>query len=278
MAIKPNPINVNQLLRDYNMRPNKEYGQNFLEDADILTSIADAATIEPNETVLEIGPGLGTLTWYLAQRAASVHCVEVDPGMMRILKKTTAVFDNVHLTLGDILKLDPTAVTGTSDYLVVANVPYYITSAIFRHLLGSKHRPTRVILTIQKEVAERVCLINEEHSLLSLSVHLYGNPKYIQTIPAEAFNPAPKVDSAVLRVDVYPKPLLPADQIEPFFRLIKAGFSQKRKTLRNSLSASMHKKPAEVGDLLHSQQIDPNRRAETLSIVEWQRLIPLFAT
>ncbi len=276
MAINPNPINVNQLLRDHNIRPNKEYGQNFLEDSEILSSIADAAAIMPFETVVEIGPGLGTLTWHLAQRAASVHCVELDPGMLRILKKTTSTFGNVHLTQGDILKLDPAVVAGTTDYVVVANVPYYITSAIFRHLLGSKHRPKRVILTIQKEVAERICLINEEHSLLSLSVHLYGRPSYIQTIPAEAFNPAPKVDSAVLKVDVYPQPQLPVDEIEPFFRLIKAGFSQKRKTLRNSLSAAMHKKPAEVGDLLLVQQIDPNRRAETLSIEEWQRLIPLF--
>lgn len=274
--MQKNPINVTQLLRDHNIRPNKEYGQNFLEDAEILASIADAAEIQTDETVLEIGPGLGTLTVFLAQLAKKVACVEVDTAMLRVLKKTTAAYPNVSLTHGDILKLDPAAITGTPDYLVVANVPYYITSAIFRHLLSSTYRPKRIILTIQKEVAERICLVDQEHSLLSLSVALYGKAKMVRVIPAEAFNPAPKVDSAVLRVDIYPQPLLPENQIEPFFRITKAGFSQKRKTLRNSISAALHKKPGEVGDLLLSHQVDPNRRAETLSIEEWQKLIGVF--
>ena len=274
--MQPNPINVTQILRDHNIRPNKEFGQNFLEDRTILAAIADAAGIGPDETVLEIGPGLGTLTVFLAQQAKRVACVELDPTMVRVLKKTTAAFANVAITQGDILKLDPATVAGTPNFLVVANVPYYITSAIFRHLLGSTPRPNRIILTIQKEVAERICLVHEEHSLLSLSVHLYGKPSIVQAIPAAAFNPAPKVDSAVLRVDLFSQPMLPDEMIEPFFKLAKAGFSQKRKTLRNSLSAAMHKKPAEVGDVLLSQQIDPNRRAETLSIEEWERLIGAF--
>ena len=269
-------INITQILSDYNIRPNKEYGQNFLEDSDTLAAIADAAEISANDTVLEIGPGLGTLTVVLAERAKKVACVELDPTMVRVLKKTTASFPNVSITLGDILKQDPAKVAGSEDFLVVANVPYYITSAIFRHLLGSLPRPKRIILTIQKEVAERICLINEEHSLLSLSVHLYGKPSLVRVIPAEAFTPVPKVDSAVLRIDIFDQPLLPAEKIEPFFKLAKAGFSQKRKTLRNSLSATLHKTPAEVGDLLLSQQVEPNRRAETLSIDEWDRLVDAF--
>lgn len=269
-------IDVTRILKDYNLRAQKEYGQNFLQDPDILQSIADCAEIQADETVLEIGPGLGTLTVYLAEQAKQVKCIEIDAGFVRVLKKTTASCSNVQVILGDILQTDPATVAGSDDFLVVANVPYYITSAIFRHLLGASKKPKRIILTIQKEVAERICNIHEEQSLLSLSIQIYGKPRIMQRIPAAAFNPVPKVDSAVLRVDLFDQPVIPIDQIPAFFKLTKAGFSQKRKTLKNSLSATLNKKPTEIQDLLLSQQVDPNRRAETLSIEEWQRLIPLF--
>lgn len=270
-------LDVTRILKDYNLRAQKEYGQNFLQDPDILQRIADCAEIQPDETVLEIGPGLGTLTVYLAEQAKQVKCVEIDAGFVRVLKKTTAAYPNVQVILGDILQIDPATVAQSDDFLVVANVPYYITSAIFRHLLGASKKPKRIILTIQKEVAQRICNIHEEQSLLSLSIQIYGKPRILHRIPAEAFNPVPKVDSAVLRVDLFDQPVIPVDQIDAFFKLTKAGFSQKRKTLKNSLSATLQKKPAEIQDLLLSQQVDPNRRAETLSIEEWQRLIPLFA-
>jgi 16S rRNA (adenine1518-N6/adenine1519-N6)-dimethyltransferase len=160
----------------------------------------------------------------------------------------------------------------TQDYLVVANVPYYITSSIFRHLLGAKPRPRRMVLTVQKEVAERICAKPGDMSLLALSIQVYGQPRIMNIIPAQAFFPAPKVDSAVIRVDMNPEPLIPAPILDNFFRIAKAGFSQKRKTLRNSLSAGLRMSPVEAGKLLEKSGIDPIRRAETLSISEWSIL------
>jgi 16S rRNA (adenine1518-N6/adenine1519-N6)-dimethyltransferase len=161
-------------------------------------------------------------------------------------------------------------------YLVVANIPYYITSAIIRHLLENEPKPRRIVLTIQKEVADRICAKPGDMSLLALSVQIYGEPRIAKRIPANAFFPAPKVDSAVLCVDIYAAPKIPPELLDTFFKLIKAGFSQKRKTLRNSLSAGLHLAAPEVESLLVNAGIDPMRRAETLSIEEWQILCNLY--
>ncbi len=158
------------------------------------------------------------------------------------------------------------------DYLVVANIPYYITSAVLRHLLESGARPFRLVLTMQEEVAMRICARPGKMSLLALSVQVYGNPEIVAYIPAEAFFPVPKVDSAVLRVEILPDPLISVDLMDTFFTLIKAGFSQKRKTLRNSLSGGLGVPPAEAESLLTAAGIDPKRRAETLSLEEWGNL------
>jgi 16S rRNA (adenine1518-N6/adenine1519-N6)-dimethyltransferase len=161
-------------------------------------------------------------------------------------------------------------------YLVVANIPYYITSAIIRHLLENEPKPRRIVLTIQKEVADRICVAPGDMSLLALSVQVYGKPRVAARIPAGAFFPAPKVDSSVLCLDVYPEPQITTELLEMFFKLIKAGFSQKRKTLRNSLSSGLHISPTDAADLLTKAEIDPMRRAETLSIPEWQRLCEII--
>jgi 16S rRNA (adenine1518-N6/adenine1519-N6)-dimethyltransferase len=158
------------------------------------------------------------------------------------------------------------------DYLVVANIPYYITSAVLRHLLESGGHPRRLVLTVQREVAERICARPGKMSLLSLSVQVYGAPNIVAYIPAEAFIPAPKVDSAVLRVEILPKPLIPIHLLDIFFTLIKAGFSQKRKTLRNSLSGGLGIEHTGAEKILVAAGIDPMRRAETLSMEEWGRL------
>jgi 16S rRNA (adenine1518-N6/adenine1519-N6)-dimethyltransferase len=155
---------------------------------------------------------------------------------------------------------------------VVANIPYYITSAVIRHLLESPLKPGRLVLTVQREVAGRITAGPGEMSLLALSVQVYGKPEIVARIPAGAFYPPPKVDSAVVRVDLYPDPLLPDPLLPIFFRLAKAGFSQKRKTLRNALSAGLALPPIEVEALLRSAGVDPMRRAETLSISEWSEL------
>ncbi len=179
----------------------------------------------------------------------------------------------MRLVQGDILKLDPAELMETLGYVVVANIPYYITSAVIRRLLEAERPPRRVVLTVQKEVAERICAAPGNMSLLALSVQVYGQPVIGTTIPAEAFYPSPKVDSAVLCIEIYPQPVIPADKLDRFFTLIKAGFSQKRKTLRNALSGGLRIAPIESEALLSAAQIDPQRRAETLSLEEWGSLV-----
>lgn len=269
------PLNASAVLKRYGLRANKSLGQNFLQDPFALESIVNAAEIKPTDTVLEIGPGLGSLTRYLAVYAKQVVAVELDPKLIPPLEAVLTPHRNVQVINGDILELSPDELVEDEEYLVVANIPYYITSAVIRHLLESENKPRRVVLTIQKEVAQRICAKPGDMSLLALSVQVYGEPRIAAKIPAGAFFPAPNVDSAVLCVDIYPNPQIRPELLEAFFKLIKAGFSQKRKTLRNSLSAGLHISPTNAADLLTRAGIDPQRRAETLSIPEWERLCEL---
>ncbi|MFZ5878522.1 MAG: 16S rRNA (adenine(1518)-N(6)/adenine(1519)-N(6))-dimethyltransferase RsmA [Chloroflexota bacterium] len=270
------PLDIPALLKRHGLRADKRLGQNFLEDAEALESITRAADIRPDDTVLEIGPGLGSLTRRLAVSAKQVVAVELDPNLLPPLKAVLRPHANVRVIQADILDLAPEELVDQPGYLVAANIPYYITSAIIRHLLESGRKPRRIVLTIQKEVAERICAKPGDLSLLALSVQVYGQPRIASKIPAAAFFPAPSVDSAVLVIEIYPEPLIPAQLLESFFRLIKAGFSQKRKTLRNSLSAGLHIAPAQTESMLREAGIDPMRRAETLSIAEWQTLARLL--
>ena len=265
-------LNAETLLKRYHLRAHKGLGQNFLQDPQALEEIVSTAEIQKTDTVLEIGPGLGSLTRYLAVFAKAVVAVELDKNLIPPLKTVLAPYQNVHLIQGDILKLSPKDLISEDDYLVVANIPYYITSAVMRHLLESELKPRRIVLTIQKEVAQRICAQPGHLSLLALSVQVYGQPRIAAHIPADAFFPAPKVDSAVLVVDIYPVPRVKEHNLDRFFKLIKAGFSQKRKTLRNSLSSGLHISPTNAAELLTHANIDPQRRAETLSIEEWERL------
>jgi len=270
------PLNAAALLKRYDLRAHKGLGQNFLQDPLALEKIVSAAELQPSDTVLEIGPGLGSLTRYLAVSAKEVVAVELDPNLLPPLKAVLAPYQNIRLIHGDILKLSPKELILKNDYIVVANIPYYITSAVIRHLLENEPKPRRIVLTVQREVAKRICEGPGDMSLLALSVQIYGKPRIAAHIPADAFFPAPKVDSAVLCVDIYPSPLIKKELLETFFKLIKAGFSQKRKTLRNSLSAGLHISPTNAADLLTRADIDPQRRAETLSIDEWERLSSLI--
>jgi len=266
------PLNAVTLLKRHGLRARKSLGQNFLQDPLALEDIISAAEIQPTDTVLEIGPGLGSLTRYLAVAAREVVAVELDPNLLPLLKAVLAPYPNIRLIHGDILKLSPKDLITEKDYIVAANIPYYITSAVIRHLLEGEAKPRRIVLTVQKEVAERICAKPGDMSLLALSVQVYGEPRIAARIPADAFFPAPKVDSAVLCVDIYPSPLIRPELLRTFFKLIKAGFSQKRKTLRNSLSSGLHISPTDAADLLTRAHIDPQRRAETLSIDEWRTL------
>jgi len=266
------PLNSAQILRTHGLRADKSLGQNFLQDSYALEKITTAAEILPADTVLEVGAGLGALTRHLAAAAKQVIAVELDERLLPPLREVLTGYTNVEIIHGDMLKLAPAEIVPVSDYLVAANIPYYITSALLRHLLETTPRPRRVALTVQKEVAERICAAPPDMSLLALSVQVYGQPRVAATISADAFYPAPKVDSAVVRIDLSPAPFIPYTLLDTFFALAKAGFGQKRKTLRNSLSAGMRKSPAEMEATLRAAGIDPMRRAETLSLEEWREL------
>ena len=267
------PLNAAALLKHYGLRAHKGLGQNFLQDPLALERIVEAAEIQPSDHILEIGPGLGSLTRYLAASAKEVVAVELDGNLLPPLTAILSPYENVRIIQGDILKLSPGELIHESNYIVVANIPYYITSAVIRHLLESDKKPRRVVLTVQREVAQRICAKPGDMSLLALSVQVYGKPRIAARIPAGAFFPAPKVDSAVLSVDIYPSPLIQTEHLDTFFKLIKAGFSQKRKTLRNALSSGLRISPIEAAGLLTRANIDPQRRAETLSIEEWENLL-----
>lgn len=274
------PLNLNlipSLLRQHGVRPDKRLGQNFLIDPKALEKVVQAAEIEPTDVVLEIGAGIGNLTASLAATACKVVAVELDGRLIPILRSVLAAYGNVNIIQGDILTLSPADLLQAlpvpqEGYLVAANIPYYITSAVIRHLLEAQPRPKRVVLTMQSEVAERICAGTGKLSLLALGVQVYGQPSITARIPAGAFYPPPKVDSTVVRVDLFPQPAVPQGLIETFFRLAKAGFGQKRKTLRNSLASGLKITTAEVELMLIKTKIDPMRRAETLSVQEWTSL------
>ncbi|MCS7248913.1 MAG: 16S rRNA (adenine(1518)-N(6)/adenine(1519)-N(6))-dimethyltransferase RsmA [Anaerolineales bacterium] len=274
----PFPSSVPELLRHYGLRPKKRLGQHFLIDRSSLLKVVQAAKLDGEQEVLEIGAGLGSLTVLLAQTAPRVVAVELDPDLIPLLQGVLSPYPNVRLVKGDILQLDPAELfpVESRPYSVVANIPYYITSAILRHLLESKRQPQRMVLTLQLEVAQRICAASGEMSLLALSVHLYGTPTLVARIPAGAFYPAPKVDSAVVRLEIAEQPRLADTDL--FFRLAKAGFSQKRKTLRNALAAGLGLPAVQVAQLLDAAHIDPRRRAETLDLEEWGRLVESFKT
>ncbi|MEM5776563.1 MAG: 16S rRNA (adenine(1518)-N(6)/adenine(1519)-N(6))-dimethyltransferase RsmA, partial [Anaerolineaceae bacterium] len=217
----PSKLDLPSLLNRHHIRPKKSLGQNFLWDPNILSRIVNAAELPQGAQVLEIGPGVGTLTRHLAEAAAFVRTVEIDRTLKPALDEVLAPYPNVELVLGDILKVPPQDVMPAGGYYVIANIPFYITSALIRHLLETPKKPARMVLTIQHEVAKRVCEQPGNLSLLALSVQVYGLPSLAFKIPAGAFYPVPDVDSAVLRIDLYDQPRIPVEQLELFFRLAK---------------------------------------------------------
>ena len=269
------PLNLPQLdipglLKQHGLEPNKSLGQNFLIDPVYLTRVVEAGAISEEDTVLEIGAGVGNLTLLLGTKAKEVIAVEIDSALIPILLEIAGPYQNIKVIHGDILGYELVDLMPSSQYQVVANIPYYITSKLIRHLMTSESHPQRIILTIQKEVAERICTPSGKLSLLGLSVQVFGNPEIKSNIPAGAFYPPPKVDSAIVRIDMHSAPLIPEEHLEIFFNLAKAGFSQKRKNLRNSLSGGLNMEKKSVEELLGSAGIDPRRRAETLTIDEWK--------
>lgn len=266
-------LETHALLKKYSIRPKKSLGQNFLVEPAGLRKVLTAAELQGDEQVLEIGAGLGSLTVLLAQNAKEVLAIEIDQKLFPALQEALAPYANVKTIHDDILNLDLDGLLHDQDFVVVANIPYYITSAIIRKLLEANKRPSRMILTIQKEVAERIIARDGKMSLLALSVQVYGKPDLVATIPAGAFFPAPDVDSAVLKLTLYEKPLIQEQNLDLFFKLAQAGFSQKRKTLRNSLASGLSISSQQAEKILADAQLESNRRAETLNLEEWNRLV-----
>jgi 16S rRNA (adenine1518-N6/adenine1519-N6)-dimethyltransferase len=270
-------MNVQQILRQHDLRPRKGLGQHFLTSESHVRQIVEAAHLTRDDQVLEIGPGLGSLTHHLAEAAGHVVAVELDEQFVSILQSLLGGAQNVAIVHGDILKLSPSDLLSrypghAAHYKVVANLPYYITGAVLRHLLAAPPLPQLLVLTVQREVAERICAAPPHMSLLAVSVQFYANPEILSVIPAGAFYPRPKVDSAVVRLWPRPQPDSAADDVGRFFSLVRAGFGQRRKQLRNSLAAGLGLSPAEVEEALNRAGIDFRRRAETLTLAEWGEL------
>jgi 16S rRNA (adenine1518-N6/adenine1519-N6)-dimethyltransferase len=265
-------MNPKTLLERHQIDPKKSLGQNFLHDPNLLDKIVASAEISPGDTVLEIGPGTGALTERLAQIAARVIAVELDERLRPILEERLQTFDNVGVIYEDILTVNVAEVIGDTSYIVVANVPYYITSAILKLLLEDSPRPRRIVLTVQQEVAERVIAKPGDMSLLAVSVQFFGKPRLVSRINPAAFWPRPDVDSAILRIDIYDQPAVNVPSEKAFFRVVRAGFSQKRKQLKNAISSGLSISNTNAVALIERADIDPQRRAETLTLEEWASL------
>ena len=272
-------MSIRQTLRELGIRPRRGWGQNFLVDQRYLSHILHAAEVDPQDTIIEVGPGLGVLTRKLAVAAGLVIGVEVDPVLARHLEGSLAGQENVRILQRDVLQLDPADLLASlpeipsgAPYKVVANLPYSITSAVLRHFLEASTKPTLMVVLVQKEVAQRITARPGQMSLLSVSVQLYGKPQIVLKIPPSAFYPRPKVESALVRIEILPEPALNVRGNEAFFSLVRAGFAHRRKQLHNSLSRELSLPGATIQEALREAGVEPSRRAQSLSIEEWGSL------
>jgi len=273
---------MKNLLKQYNIRPSKRLGQNFLINKKMLQRIIQAANLSKKDIVLEIGPGSGTLTQELAQRVKKVIAIEKDKRMVEILKDALKDYKNVEIIHGDILKIlrdcpsdtvllfQKDCIRGTVPYKIVANIPYYLTSPLIRLLLESKNPPQEMVLLIQKEVAQRICAKLEKMSLLAVAVQFYSQPKIISYVSKKSFWPQPKVDSAIIKISQIKKPK--NINIEEFFQIVKAGFSSPRKQLVNNLSQKLNLDREEIKKTLTECRLDIQVRAENLRVEDWINL------
>jgi len=255
-------------LRELGLTPSKALGQNFLHDHAIVRRIADSAGIGPDDTVLEIGPGLGILTDELAARALRVVAVELDDRLAKYLP--TVLPANVELVHADALEIDPPALAGP-DYLVVANLPYSVGNAIVRRMLESVPPPRSLTIMVQREVGERIAASPPGMSLLAVGVQFYATPKILFRVGGGAFIPPPRVESAVLRIETH-QPPLPFEEHDAFFRVVHAGFSQRRKQLGNILSTGLFIERSAIADALAQAGIATTERAERLTVDDWVRV------
>lgn len=268
--------NVEKLLKNYGIRPSKKMGQNFLIDEKTFNKILEAADLSKNDIVLEIGPGIGNLTTRLAQKAKKVLAIEKDKKMCEILKKElkNQNIENVQIINKDILKINYDSITrwfNGYDYKLVANLPYYVASAIIRKFLEFKKPPESMILMIQKEVAQRICAEPTKMSLLAISIQFYARPKIVSYVSKKSFWPEPKVDSSIIKI--IPLKTKSSEKFtEKFFKVVKAGFSHPRKQLINNLAKELKLEKEKIKEWLLKNEIQPSQRAESLSIECWKKL------
>jgi 16S rRNA (adenine1518-N6/adenine1519-N6)-dimethyltransferase len=246
-------------LKQFGVHANKRFGQNFLVDSFVLDRIVEAADLLPSDTIVEVGSGPGGLTQRLGAAGASVISLEIDDRMIPLLRNTVQVFKNVEVLHTDVLQWNPPFVV----YKVIANIPYYITSPILKHFLRrSLFRPSRIVLMIQREVAERICS-RKKPTLLSWEIMVFGTARIVCPVPSSSFYPSPKVDSAVVCIDLFDEPLVAEDMLGSFFSVLEKGYRQPRKTLANNFKGTAVVLPHELKTL----------RPHQLSLDEWIRLI-----
>jgi len=274
-----------QLLRQFGVKPRKSLGQHFLIDETVLECILSAAELNPGDIVVEVGPGLGILTEGLAKQGAQVIAVELDRKLVTLLKRRLTAFPDVKIINADILRVTPRQILESKSavsalfqgYKVIANLPYYITSPLLRHFFEALPQPSEMIVMVQKEVGEAMVAKPGNMSLLSVKTQFYSKPTIVSYVPPSSFYPPPKVDSVILRLDVYSQPPIDIPNPASFFDVVMHGFSSPRKQLRNSLAHSLDMPPSQVTLLLEQTGIEGERRAETLSLEEWRELWKVFA-
>ena len=247
--------------------------QHYLVDQGVLANIIQAADLSLNDTVVEVGPGRGVLTLELVKAAGRVVAVELDTELASSLPRRLGNPPNLSVLHADARRVD---LGDLGDYKVVANLPYYAANPLVRRFLEAKHKPLYMVVMVQMEVAESMAALPGKMSLLSVGVQFYGSPKIICIVPPSSFRPPPKVNSAVLRIDVLPNPRQEVDDVPRFFKLAQAGFAAPRKQIRNSLALGMKWPSEQAGDFLKRSGIDARRRPGSLNIEEWIELYKAY--
>ncbi len=262
-----NKTKLISLFKKHGIAPNKKLGQNFLIDGNIVKKVVEAANISKNDTILEVGSGLGTLTKDLAQQAKKVIAVEKDKKIAEVLKETLRDYKNIEIIHDDILKMNNPV---KEKYKVVSNLPYYITSPVIRMFLEQSNPPQQMTFIIQKEVAQRICAKPPRMNILAVSVQVYAKPKIISSISQNCFYPKPKVDSAIINISKIKKPK--GIDMKKFFKLVRAGFSSPRKQLANNLQ-SLNIPREQTKEALTEYGLDPQARASILRVEDWKELL-----